>query len=44
MKILINMLKSSDQVLSRLEMMEGSMVRITKGLFISKTMLEGIGC
>jgi len=44
MKILINMLKSSGQVLSRLEMMEGSMVRIIKGRFICKTMLEGIGC
>ena len=44
MKILMNMLKSSVQFLSRLEMMEGSMVRIINGCFMSKTALEGIGC
>jgi len=44
MKILINMLKSNDQVLSRIEMMEGSMVRIINGVSSVKTALEEIGC
>jgi hypothetical protein len=32
MELLINMLKSNDQVLSRTGMMEGSMVRIINGV------------
>jgi hypothetical protein len=44
MKISINMLKSSDQVLFRIDTMKSSMVRIINSGFISKTALEGTGC
>lgn len=44
MKILMNMLKSDDQVLFSNEMMKVSTVRIINRCFISKTALEEIEC
>jgi hypothetical protein len=46
MKILMNMFKSSDQVLffSQIAMMKGSMVSIINRCFVSKTALEEIEC